>query len=314
MRFVVTGGQGFIGKALVQRLAKEHSDIVSVDITPPPDSKSTSTIHHQANLMHPQNLIPREAAGEKEFVLIHLAWDMQRRDSFKEQASSTGLLAGLLDYWGPRSLKYLIVAGSAVEYGARGGILREDQGPEPPLSAYGWGKRASYDIAASCAMRWKLPLIWLRPFIIYGPGQSGGQLIPYAVSKALNGLPATFSKGLQERDFVHIDDVVDAVSRVCQLLPTGIHTLNLGTGTGVPVRDVILELARLFDAGDLFSLGSRPLRDGEPSIQVADISRAKALLDWNPRVSWQTGLKLLHRSTTRSPHSLDVHRQLDEAP
>ena len=115
-------------------------------------------------------------------------------------------------------------------------------------------------------------------------------LVPYAIRQALSRQPADFTDGEQLRDFVYVDDVVSAIVSGVERQLAGVNIVNLGGEEPVRIRDVLSEVARLYDAEDLWRFGARPRRQGEPEMQVADISRAKNLLDWRPTVSWREGL------------------------
>src|SRR5262249_60407589 len=110
-----------------------------------------------------------------------------------------------------------------------------------------------------------------------------------ALRQARVGAAAQFSDGTQQRDFVYIDDVVEAFHVALRLRPAGFEAINLGSGTPIRVRDVLEYLGQLLGAGDRFQFGARPRRAGEPGVQVADPSRAAAVLGWSARVPWREG-------------------------
>lgn len=292
MMIVVTGAQGFMGRRVVSRLASDGCDVLAVDRRPALDAPEPGVRWHVSDLVDPATLIPPECEPVGQFLLIHLAWDLRNREtSYKVQSDQVTVLAGLLDYWTGRGLSYLIAPGSAQEYGARGGILKEDDLPVEPLSPYGWAKRAAYEMAASWSRQSGVGLLWLRPFIVYGPGQAGSMLIPYAVRQAQTRQEAGFSDGLQMRDFVYVDDVVEAFVAGCNRRLAGVNVLNLGCGEAVRARDIIEEIARTYGCLDKFNFGARPRRSNEPDVQVSDSSRAGHALGWKATVDWKEGVR-----------------------
>jgi nucleoside-diphosphate-sugar epimerase len=216
---------------------------------------------------------------------------MQRPWQFHPYADHVARLSGLLDSWVGRGLRMLIVPGSAEEYGQRGGRLREEDPPAGWLSPYGWGKWSVQMLLRCWSAQTGIPVVWLRPFIVYGPGQTGNMVLPYAVRQVQVGAAAELSDGTQQRDFVFIDDVVEAFHAAMQLPPAGFQAINLGSGTPIRVRDVLEYLGQLLGAGDRFQFGARPRRAGEPEMQVADPSRAAAVLGWSARVAWREGVE-----------------------
>ncbi len=290
MNFVVTGSEGFLGRAVVARLAAAGRTVVGVDRVyhreiPPPNV----TCHH-ADLEDPLTLIPPAFAAAP-FTLIHLAWDMRRYEGYAIQAGQIRILASLLDYWGSRGLQKIVFMGSAEEFGQRNGLIAEADQPGLPLSPYGWAKRSSRNVIESWSMKTRIPAIILRPFVMYGAGQKGDMLIPSAIESARQKQPAGFTDGQQQRDFVHIDDVVEAINRAVDAELPGFHEFNLGRGEGVRVADILLTIAAHFNAGELFTLGAKPRRPGEPDQQIANCARARDLLGWTANVDWQTGIR-----------------------
>jgi nucleoside-diphosphate-sugar epimerase len=155
----------------------------------------------------------------------------------------------VLDHWTDRGLAAVVAAGSAEEFGERGGVIAEDDPPAGRLSAYGWGKAAARTLLQSWAEGTGRPTLWLRPFVVYGPWQGGNMAVPYAIRQALDGLPAEFSDGVQRRDFVHVDDVAEAFRAALRVLSPGFTAVNVGTGKGTALRAVLELIGELTGAG-----------------------------------------------------------------
>lgn len=298
MQIIVTGAQGFLGSKLIARLAKNNFDIVAADKNPPFNEFPKGVIYHQTDISNPADLIP-DYVKRRKFILVHLAWNTKRDDLFQPQSSHITYLAGLLDYWKDKGLSYLIVAGSAEEYGQRTGILKEEDEPSGNFSPYGWSKHAAYLLTKAWCQQTTIPAIWFRPFTIYGIGQKGQMLIPYAISKALAKEPAKFSDGLQKRDFIYVDDVLSAFLIGIRKHPKGFNTINLGTGHPTPAKDVIESIAAHFRVQSLFELGAIRKKPNDPSIQIADVTKALQILNWRPTVSIKKGLSLLYKEYTK---------------
>lgn len=293
MSIVVTGSGGFLGQRVVARLAGDGHQIIAVDRQDYSGPARKGIAFHQADLKDAGRLLPPSVPEGTPFVLVHLAWDMRRNQGFGIQAGQVQQLADLLDYWENRGLQRVIIMGSAEEYGQRAGRLKESDTPQLPLSPYGWAKRAARDLAESWSLRRGMPVAWLRPFIMYGPGQRGDMVVPYALDCARNQRAAHFSDGQQSRDFVHVDDVVEGLRMILDRKADGFKEFNLGRGEEVRVADVITAIARRYGVEELFQLGAIPRRPNEPEIQIADTTRAAKELGWYARMSWREGLKAL---------------------
>jgi nucleoside-diphosphate-sugar epimerase len=292
---VVTGAAGFIGRHVVQASVAAGYQVLAVDRVAAvyPDG----VISHVADLADPSALIPEGIAGSKGFILVHCAWDMRRDGGYALQVEQVRLLAGLLDEWTSRGLQRLIGLGSSEEYGARSGWIHEYDPPMMPLSPYGLAKYSAGLMVQAWSARSGISAIWLRPFLVYGPGQTGNQMLPYAVAQARKGEIAEFTDGMQERDFVYIDDLAAAIGKAIAAESKGYQVLNIGVGEPVKVREVLEYLSKQLNAERLFQYGVRPRRTGEPERQYADSSRAKELLNWRPEVGWQEGVRMMVRGS-----------------
>jgi nucleoside-diphosphate-sugar epimerase len=293
MNHVLTGSTGFLGRWVRRRFAEAGLPLVAAT-----RSAGGEPDLHPVDLRRPESLVPPDRAGE-DFTLIHLAWTTDPRAGWSTHTEQVWCLARLLEYWSGRGLRRLVVAGSAAEYGGAAGRLRETDPPRPPLSPYGWGKQAAATLTEAWVERTRIPVLWLRPFIVYGPGQQGDMLVPYALRQALAGLPGQFSDGRQVRDFVHVADVAEAILQACLCPADGFAAVNIGTGEGVTVAEVLDYLAGLIQPRPDFRLGAIDRRQGEPIVQVADIETARTLLGWQPRIRWQHGLRRLVEVSTR---------------
>lgn len=289
MNIIVTGSEGFLGRAVVARLVADGHQVVAVDRVYHDSPGIKDVVYHHADLDDPFNLLPKSESQNPNFALIHLAWDMRRYEGYAIQAGQVRIFASLLDYWSTRGLQKVIFMGSAEEYGHRSGVIAETDEPELPLSPYGWAKRSARSLLQSWTSRTGIPSAIMRPFVMYGPGQKGDMLIPTAIEAAKDKRRTSFTDGKQWRDFVYIDDVVRAISRAVVLEASGFQEFNLGSG-GVMVSDVLTGIAAKYNAVPFFALGARPRRPGEPDRQIADTSRAAAVLGWKAETDWASGL------------------------
>lgn len=280
---VVTGAAGFIGRRVVARLAQAGAKVIAMDRVPMPANLPPGVDYRCVELG--QNF----PEITNEFLLIHLAWNMDRADT-KAQATSVADFARLLE---TKGLQGVVGLGSAEEYGELEGCLSEDMAPGMKLSAYGKAKHEACRILENWACRLSQCAIWLRPFVVYGPGQGGNMAIPYALSCAQKRQKADFSEGLQSRDFVHVDDVADGIAQAAlrlQGIGDSFVVCNLGCGKPIKVRDVLERIVRKRNAAELFNFGARPMRTGEPMEQYADVSAAARRLGWRALISWEQGI------------------------
>jgi len=292
-RVILTGASGFIGQHVMRRLKKERiCFIMTMDIR--------ALEHHDAAsvCVHAVDGTVLDFSDLKNCTLVHLAWCPPLRDNMRPHAQQLTLLAKLMDAHGD-SIDRIIALGSAEEYGSRCGRLEEHEAINITLSPYGWGKRAAKMLVETwCKVNDKSAL-WLRPFLVYGEGQQGNMAIPYAVGQAVRREVADFSAGTQQRDFIHVDDIARAIGLAVTKPWKGFNIANLGTGVGTRVRDVLEQIAVLFDAAGTFRFGARSMRFGEPEVQIAATKRAESLLGFTAHITLDQGLRRMYEVIQR---------------
>jgi len=183
----------------------------------------------------------------------------------------------------------LLVAGTCDEYGDGPAPFVEDQ-PSRPISPYSEAKaQATLEVLKKTRQEGLLATV-VRPFLTYGPGQTGPRLIPTAIDAALSRAPYSMTDGTQIREFTHVEDMVRALLSAC--IPEAIgQLLNLGSGDEHSVRHVVQRIFTLCEAPlSLVNFGGLPRRRGEVERFVGDHGRARALLTFRPQVSLDAGL------------------------
>lgn len=185
----------------------------------------------------------------------------------------------------------LVLTGSGVEYGDAGGDLRED-GPARPVSVYGRtklaGTRAVLRVCASSGLR----AFVARPFTVYGPGEPPGRLLPTLIEAARSGRGADLTAGDQERDFVYVEDVAEALVRLGAATAPRAAVVNVATGMLVAVRDFALEAAAVFGIDrPLLRFGATANTREEMRHDPVDTSRLAAITGWRPARDVASGLR-----------------------
>jgi nucleoside-diphosphate-sugar epimerase len=291
LKIAVTGAAGFIGRRVVARLAEAGANVVALDRLPQPAGFPAGVEYICGDLKE-------YSAVGSDSLLVHLAWNMDRADP-KAQAASVFDFTRLL---GTRGLQGVVGLGSAEEYGDLEGRLSENMAPGLKLSAYGKAKQEACRTLDAWSRGPGRCAIWLRPFIVYGPGQGGNMAIPYALRCATEQKPADFSEGLQSRDFVHVDDVAEGIAQAALRSPElggAFLVCNLGFGQPVRLREVLERILKKKHAQKWFRFRARPMRAGEPQEQYADTSAAADRLGWRARISWQQGIDALCKESGR---------------
>lgn len=124
----------------------------------------------------------------------------------------------------------------------------------------------------------------------YGPNDSGSKFFPFLLSKMEKGEDINLTDGLQKRDIIYVDDVINAFLLIAESRLEGYNLVPLGTGIAPRIRDIVEELNQLLGYPSNLKFGAIEKRENEPDILVADISKLKEI-GFVPKVHWQDGLK-----------------------
>jgi nucleoside-diphosphate-sugar epimerase len=273
---LVTGAAGFIGRALMTELRRAA-----------PAARLLGVSRSDIDLAGEREVDGLFAAVLPKTV-VHLAASMERDDRALQERDTFVAGSNVVRAAAANGTRRLLAAGSIEELGDQSGILTRACAPSP-RTPYGSCKVRLREVAAAEAGAAGMHVDWFRPFVVYGPGQRGPMLIPYAMRSAVADIPGAFSVGAQQRDFLYVGDLARwIVSAILEDPPPADAPLtvhHVGTAVATSVAGVVQQVAALFP-GWRYELGARPPREGEPSLQVAPSPEGT----WRPRVSLEDGL------------------------
>ncbi|HLQ37893.1 MAG TPA: NAD(P)-dependent oxidoreductase [Planctomycetota bacterium] len=287
-RVLVTGGTGFLGSALVRRLARAGDDVLVLH-RHVSDLRRLQPVRERvrfadADLAEPASwsYAVREFAPERVF---HLAWYAEpgkyltdHRENLKHLHAGAAFVREVLALR-PR---HFVCAGTCFEYDTSGSEpLREDHTPERPLHIYSACKLALKHAALRLAADAAVPLVWARVFYLYGPYEDPRRLVPFVAARLQKGEPVQLrSHGRQVRDFLHVDDVASGIDAAAALGRPGV--VNIASGEGITVRELTTQIARAFGREELLSFAPDDTPLDEPRTVVGDAARLRGL-GWRPR-------------------------------
>ena len=306
MRALVTGGAGFIGSTLVDRLLAEgHAvDIVDdlskgrlVNLADARADRSAELKIHQVDIRSPE--VAELIGRRKPEVVFHLAATSERDPAADAVVNIVGSVYVLEGARLAGSRKVVFAAGASV-YGEPDpdALPVRESHPHKPISAHGVAKKVVVDYLQLYRERHDLEFTALALGTVYGPRQASNSGVVAAFAEALlNGLPVVVrGDGSQTRDFVYVDDVVDALVRAADR-GTGL-LLNVGRGIETPVRRVLATMAEAVGVEVSPQKGERG--PGEVDRMALDPSRAKIHLGWEPWTSLEQGIaQVLEFKSTR---------------
>lgn len=294
---LVTGANGYIGKSLCTSLLEKNAHVSAIiNLSNHNKIVNDNISYYSLNLLNSPETKELFSCLNPEYV-IHLAGIKDRSLDVsifeKQYAQNISIsLSVIRACLGILNLKRIIFIGSCEEYGNTA-LPYNETNKEVPTSAYGLSKLAITQIVSSFFLNNNFPSIILRPSVIYGPGQGAEMFLPALVQNLLSGKIFPMTKGEQQRDFIYIDDIVNAIIKamVADKEVNGM-TINIGFGASYKIRNIVKIVAGII-GGESFNrvdFGHYDYRKNEVMNYSVDISRANELLQWKPETNLKEGL------------------------
>jgi UDP-glucose 4-epimerase len=301
MRALVTGGAGFVGSHLSERLLAQGAEVVAID----------SFTDYYPRAIKERNLGP--IRGEARYRLIeadlnvvdlrdvltgmthvfHLAAQAGVRKSWGRDfqiytALNVNATQRLLEACVGLPIERVVYASSSSVYGDAVEMPMREDAMVQPVSPYGVTKLAAEHLCHLYYVNHGVPTVSLRYFTVYGPRQRPDMGFNRFFTALLEGRPVVqFGDGRQTRDFTFIEDIVTATAAAAVHGVTG-GVYNIGGGSRVSLGDVFEMIARV--SGRRLEIEHQPAQKGDMRDTYADTSRARADLGFEPSVDLETGL------------------------
>ena len=292
-RLLVVGGNGFIGRHIVKRAVMLGWDITSLSLSPQKIFEEPSAVVRRVSVDITDMIMLKKALGDAKFdYVVNCSGYIDHKLFFNEgrgiiDCHFLGVL-NLVELLNRDVLQSFINIGSSDEYGNTLAPQIESQ-REEPVSPYSLGKVAATHFLQMLNRTENFPATTLRLFLTYGPGQESRRFLPQIIQGCLDGRSFPTSHGEQLRDFCYVEDTVDALFSVFSRSSTRGEVINIASGNPIAIRQMIELIRKLIGRGEP-RFGEIAYRIGENMALYADISKAKALLNWSPRVNIENGL------------------------
>lgn len=292
MRLVVTGANSFIGSRLVRAASYEGWEVVAVVRPGCPDIMrldSMANVQVQELALEDYKTLGQVCRQVDTAVL--LAWNgtrgSSRMDSERQKLNyihNINAIQDLID----NGCKRIITAGSQAEYGEYTGPINEDMECHPNTE-YGKWKYKFYTDASVLCKEAGISIKEPRYFSLYGPGDYENTLIMQMIRNMLTDQDCELTEGIQLWDYLHIDDAIQALMRLCYMeCPDGVY--NIGSGDTRVLKDYVEELREITGSRSRLLYGAIPYpATGMVSI-CPDVHKTMQELSWRPQISFRQGI------------------------
>ena len=305
---VVTGGAGFIGSHLVDRLIDEKpGNLVVIDDFSLGKERNLSS----AKRKYPNLKVYKQDAtrmrqmedilkNESVDVVFNLAIECLPKSLVKPKAgydTNVELTSVMCELARKGFFKTLIHFSSSEAYGNAENIPMMENHPLKPTTPYGASKIASDHLVLSYVQTFGIKASIIRPFNAYGPRQNEGNyagVIPLTIKRIFHKKsPMIYGDGLQTRDYTYVTDLADAAVKICKEEETRGRVLNIASGQETTIKDLVTKIAELMNS-------KKPIiyeeaRPGDVRRFFGSNLIARALIGYKPRINLEEGLRLTIR-------------------
>jgi nucleoside-diphosphate-sugar epimerase len=299
MRYLVTGGAGFIGSNTVDELVRRGDSVVVLDDLSSGKEDNLAEIRNKITFIKGSITdieVVRKAMHEAEYVL-HLAARTSVPRSVKDPIETNKInIDGTLNVLVAAKelkVKRVVFAASSSAYGETPTLPKVETMQPQPISPYGVSKFVGELYGQTFGRCYGLENVALRYFNIFGPRQDpsspySGVLARFCTAFLEETQPLVFGDGEQTRDFTYVENAVQANLLACEAPTVSGKVFNVGVGGRVSLNGVLRELGKI--TGKTLEAKYDPPRDGDIRDSQADISQAKEFLGYDPQVSFEEGL------------------------
>lgn len=310
---LLTGASGFIGKYLLSRLIENKIKVICL-VRNEIECLGSEWVQQICLPEFTADKILRALDNISAEVVFHLAaYGVNPHARLPLEMINVNLMSfvALLMAIKDRPPKQIIHIGTCSEYAlAEKDQLINEAHPLHPWSIYGASKISSALYGLTVADQFNLPFIHLRLFGVYGPGEASYRLAPSLIQKLLVGEKVELSPGRQIRDFLYVEDVVDALIAAGNLPPQR-DIFNICSSYPISVRDFALQVGSLMvSSNNLLNFGALDYRVGEPMWLVGDNRKFCKMTAWKPMTSLKDGLTRMIANGRKAYHEKKTNNHL----
>jgi nucleoside-diphosphate-sugar epimerase len=288
-KILITGGTGFIGYHFAKNCIKKNWIVESLSTKKPTLSRRLKNVRYLiCDVSHFQKL--KKKLSKSYDYVVNFAGYVDHSNKAKTMKSHYLGAQNLAKIFLNSKIKKFIQIGSSIEYGKKTSPQSEEIDNQKVFSFYGNAKLLATKMFLKLYKENNFPVSIIRLYLVYGPNQEPNRLIPITILNALKKNNFSCSHGNQLRDFIHVNDVVRSIFKILNYKESSGEIFNIGSGKGVKVKKVIKRICKIIGSGKP-QFGKIKIRKDEISKLYPNISKAKKILRWEPKIKLNVGLK-----------------------
>ena len=292
-KILITGAGGFIGLNLIESLLKQNCEIAVIDRSV---KKYNNLIKQYNGDITNYEFVLETIINFQPTNIFHLAAYKERSSKVEDLRNFLSInLTGTLNLYEAllkiNCVSSVVTLGSTDEYGDCTSSYVENL-KEKPTTAYGFSKLCVTKLSEFFYKNFNLPVTVLRPTIVYGPRQGMEMFIPSLINTLVKGDFYKMTKGEQLRDFIYIDDLIEAMLISENNEEFNGEIFNIGSGRSIKIRTVAELITNELGKKHLLKIGAIEYREREIMHYKTSIEKVTKTMNWSPEISFEKGMRL----------------------
>ena len=288
---LIVGGTGFIGYHLAKKSLRKGWRVTSISSKPPKKIRYLSKVKYILCDITKKKSLQRNIQKTFDYV-VNLAGYVDHTNKKKTLQSHYTGCKNLTEIFLRKKPISFVQMGSSVEYGNSKSPQKESIicNPKSIKTIYGKAKLLSSIYLIDLFKKKNFPSTVLRLYLAYGPRQDVNRFLPIVIEGCIKNKKFPCSKGNQLRDFIHVDDVVDAILKSLINKNARGQIINIGSGKPIKIRSIIENVVKISKGGHP-QFGKIKFRKDEILKLYPSIKKAKNKINWKPKILFEKGLK-----------------------
>ena len=286
-KILILGGTGFIGYHLAKEALRKGFQVSSLSKNYPVKKRYLKKVKYIFTDISNKNSINKKIKEDFQYV-VNLAGYVNHSDKIKTYKSHYSGCKNISNFFLKKKIRVFIQVGSSMEYGSAKSPQKENFKCKP-LSVYGKAKFLSTQYLLNLYKEKKFPVTIVRPYQVYGPYQDLNRFIPVVINSCKDNKVFPCSHGKQFRDFLYISDLIDAIFLILKNPKAKGEIFNIGFGRPLKIKNIIRQILGYYKSGNP-QFDKIKLRKEEQMQIYPNISKARRVLNWRPKVNFLKGL------------------------